>query len=252
MEAAGLGLFMISACTFGVLLEHPMSPVQNMIEDPIARRALMGIAMGLTSIGIVYSPWGQRSGAHLNPALTLNFLLLGKIAPWDAFFYVVSQFAGGALGVAVADLLLGFPLRHSAVNYVITAPGVWGAGAAFWAELFIAAILMTAILTVSNTRGLSRYTGLLAGGLVATYITFEAPVSGMSLNPARTVGSALSAGEYPGLWIYFTAPILGMFLAARLYLLWRGPRAVYCAKLRHNNHQRCIFRCRFAELEEGE
>src|SRR5947209_10287552 len=71
IEAAGLGLFMLSACTFGVLLEHPMSPVSAWIESPMARRALIGIAMGLTAIGIVYSPWGKRSGAHLNPALTL-------------------------------------------------------------------------------------------------------------------------------------------------------------------------------------
>src|SRR5438552_6987224 len=128
MEAAGLAIFMISACAFGVLLEHPMSPLHQAIEDPQVRRALMGIAMGLTAIGIVYSPWGQRSGAHLNPVLTLNFLLLGKIAPWDAFFYVVSQFAGAALGVVVADAVVGFPLRHSGVNYVVTAPGPWGAG----------------------------------------------------------------------------------------------------------------------------
>ena len=128
MEAAGLAIFMISACAFGVLLEHPMSPLHQAIEEAQVRRALMGIAMGLTAIGIVYSPWGQRSGAHLNPVLTLNFLLLGKIAPWDAFFYVVSQFAGGALGVVVADAVVGFPLRHSGVNYVVTAPGPWGAG----------------------------------------------------------------------------------------------------------------------------
>src|SRR5689334_13677164 len=85
MEAAGLGIFMISACVFGVLLEHPMSPIQKSLEDPLIRRLVAGIAMGLTAIGIVYSPWGQRSGAHLNPSFTLSFLALGKIAPWDAF-----------------------------------------------------------------------------------------------------------------------------------------------------------------------
>src|SRR5712691_12940037 len=61
MEAAGLGIFMLAACAFGVLLEHPMSPVNEMIENPFVRRVLMGIAMGLTAIGIVYSPWGRRS-----------------------------------------------------------------------------------------------------------------------------------------------------------------------------------------------
>ena len=252
MEAAGLGMFMLSACVFGVLLEHPMSPAQQLIEDPMVRRALMGLAMGLTAIAIVYSPFGQRSGAHLNPALTLNYWLLGKVAPWDAFFYVASQFLGGALGVILADLLIGFPLRHSGVNYVVTTPGAGGPAIAFWAELLISTILMTAVLVVSNTKRLSRYTGIFAGALVATFITFEAPFSGMSMNPARTFASALSAWEFRSLWIYFTAPPLGMFLAAQLYRLRGGAGAVYCAKLNHHNHTRCIFHCRFAELQKGD
>src|SRR2546425_8732756 len=107
VEAAALGLFMLSACAFGALLEHPMSPVHQSIEDPFIRRALTGLAMGLTAIGIIYSPWGRRSGAHMNPSVTLSFLALGKIAPWDAFFYIASQFAGGALGVMLAALLIG-------------------------------------------------------------------------------------------------------------------------------------------------
>ena len=252
MEAAGLGIFMLSACVFGVLLEHPMSPAQQVIEDPIVRRALMGMAMGLTAIGIVYSPFGQRSGAHLNPAITLNFWLLGKVAPWDAFFYALFQFLGGALGVVLADLLIGLPLRHSGVNYVVTAPGQDGPAVTFWAELMISTILMTAVLVVSNTKRLSRYTGIFAGALVATFITFEAPFSGMSMNPARTFASAFSAGEFPSIWIYFTAPPLGMFFAAQLYRLRGGARAVHCAKLNHHNPTRCIFRCRFAELEKGD
>src|SRR5437867_6183940 len=231
MEAAALGLFMLSACTFGVLLEHPMSPVQQSIEDPFIRRALIGVAMGLTAIGIIYSPWGQRSGAHMNPSLTLSFLALGKIAPWDAFFYVASQFAGGSLGVMLADLLLGLPLEHSGVNYVVTAPGPGGAAIAFWAELLISIIMMTVVLLISNTRRLSRFTGLFAGALVATFITFEAPFSGMSMNPARTFASGFAAHEFPAIWVYFTAPPLGMFLAGQIYRFQRGARAIYCAKL---------------------
>src|SRR5258708_22332533 len=71
MEAAGLSIFMLSACVFGVLLEHPMSPVNQMIENPFVRRVLMGIAMGPTSIGIFHLPWGPRFGGRLNPSLTL-------------------------------------------------------------------------------------------------------------------------------------------------------------------------------------
>ena len=81
MEAAELGLFMISAGVFVSLLEHPASPVRQAIADPVLRRVLIGLAMGLTAISIVYSPLGQRSGAHFNPAVTLTFFRLGKVAP---------------------------------------------------------------------------------------------------------------------------------------------------------------------------
>lgn len=107
MEAFGLGLFMVSAGLFGTLLEYPLSPVHRAIGDPLLRRALMGLAMGLTAMGIIYSPWGQQSGAHINPAATLTFLRLGKVAPWDAFFYVVAQLSGGLYGVLLVGGLLG-------------------------------------------------------------------------------------------------------------------------------------------------
>src|SRR5690349_9972657 len=115
METACLGLFMVSACSFTVLLEHPMSPVQQALNDAaFLRRLLTGIAMGLTAVVLVKSPWGQRSGAHLNPAITLTYLSLGKVAAWDALFYVLFQFVGGIAGVAIAHVLIGDALSHSA------------------------------------------------------------------------------------------------------------------------------------------
>src|SRR2546428_12452826 len=98
-EAGGLAAFMVSACTFGVLLEHPSSPLPAAIASGDLRRVLMGAAMGLTAVCIVYSPWGRRSGAHINPCLTITFFRLGKIAPIDALFYVLAQFLGAAAGV---------------------------------------------------------------------------------------------------------------------------------------------------------
>ena len=248
MEAAGVGLFMISACAFTVLLEHPMSPAHQAIENSTLRRVLIGIAMGLTAIGIISSPWGKRSGAHLNPSVTLAFLSLGKVTRTDAFFYVLAQFCGGILGVAVANLLIGEPLRHSAVDYVVTTPGPDGVVFALVAELAISAILMSVVLVVSNNPRLSRFTPIFAGALVAIYISIEAPVSGMSMNPARTLGSAVSADEWTALWIYFIAPPLGMLLAAQLYRLTHGQSEVFCAKLHHHNSARCIFHCNYGAL----
>lgn len=243
MEAAGLGIFMVSACLFAVLLEYPGSPLRQAIADPTLRRVLMGVAMGLTAIGLIYSPWGQQSGAHLNPSVTLTFLRLGKVAPWDAAFYVVAQFVGGLAGVWAAVMLLGRPVTQPPVNYVATVPGPGGPWVAFLAELVISCILMGAVLTASNDGRLARFTGLFAGVLVATYIALESPLSGMSMNPARTVASAFPAHLWAGLWIYFTAPPLGMLLAAETYLRLRGGDRVFCAKLHHDNGKRCIFHC---------
>src|SRR5262245_7116865 len=86
MEGAELGLYMLSACVFVVLLEYPTSLVHQALPDPILRRVLIGIAMGMTAVGIIYSPIGQRSGAHFNPAVTLTFFRLGKVEVWDAAF----------------------------------------------------------------------------------------------------------------------------------------------------------------------
>jgi aquaporin Z len=117
---------------------------------------------------------------------------------------------------------------------------------AFIAEFVIAFLLMSVVLRVSNTPHIARYTGLFAGALVATYITLESPLSGMSMNPARTFGSAFVGHLWTGLWIYFTAPVLAMQFAAAVYFHSKG--VVYCAKYHHYNQHRCIFNCRFSEL----
>jgi len=245
IEAGCIGLFMISACTFGVLLFHPDSQVARVIHNPVLLRVVMGLAMGATAVTLIYSPFGKRSGAHMNPSTTLTFLRLGKIGPVDAFFYVVSQFVGAITGVGVASLVLGLRLSHPSVNYVMTLPGAYGQWWAFVAEMGITFVLMSMILRVSNMPMWNRYTGLFAGLLVAVYISIEAPISGMSMNPARSVGSALSAANWTAIWIYFVAPPLGMLLAAELYVRQHGITRVFCAKLHHDNHERCIFRCNY-------
>jgi aquaporin Z len=241
IEGVCLGLFMISAFTFGAILEHPASPVHQALPHPLLRRFFMGIAMGGTAIAIIYSPWGKRSGAHINPCTTITFFRLRKIAKHDMLFYLASQFGGALIGATIATTILVSSVSHPAVNYVVTAPGSSGIWTAFFAEIAITFILMTVILHVSNHRRLHRLTGLCAGLLVAVYITVEAPISGMSMNPARSLASAVPARHFIDLWIYFTAPIIGMLSAAELYLRTKGAAAIGCAKLHHQNRERCIF-----------
>lgn len=241
IEALCLGLFMMAACGFSVLLFHPSSPVAMSIHSELLRRSLMGTAMGSTAIAIIFSPLGKRSGAHINPSVTLAYLRLGKVKPGDAAFYTLFQFLGAIVGVLVAATLMGDLLAHQAVNYAVTIPGTSNLFHAFLAEVLISFLLMTVILTASNNKRLARWTGLFAGLLVATYITFESPISGMSMNPARTLGSAVGARVWTALWIYFTAPPLGMLLAAEIHQRVTRGRASACAKLHHDNKQRCIF-----------
>ncbi len=249
IEALALGLFMVSAGVFGTLFEAPASPVHQALPDPFVRHLLAGLAMGLTAIALIYSPWGQRSGAHMNPAVTLTFLRLGKVEPRDALFYVLSQTLGGLAGVLLVTLLLGSGFSGPPVASVVTVPGPQGAGAAFLAELLISFLLMATVLVVSNHQRLARHTGLFAGGLVALFITFEAPLSGMSMNPARSFASAALAGEWTAFWVYLAAPLAGMLGAAEVYRRARGLGAVRCAKLCHTDHHRCHFRCGYCRHE---
>jgi aquaporin Z len=248
MEAACLGLFMVSACSVTVLLQHPGSIFRQMVPNALLRRLLTGLAMGLTAIALIYSPWGKQSGAHLNPSVTLTFFRLGKVEPWDAWFYVLAQFLGGTLGVLLSALIWGKAVADENVRYAATVPGGSGTGVAFVAEFVISFLMMTMVLNVSNSARIARFAGVVGGALVATYITIESPLSGMSMSPARSFASAVPGRLWNSLWIYFTAPPLGMMLAAQVYLWLRGKDAVFCAKLHHDNEKRCIFRCNYQDL----
>jgi aquaporin Z len=247
MEAAELAIFMVSASVFTILLYHPASPAVRAIPGEFVRRMLTGLAMGLTLIGLVYSPWGKRSGAHMNPALTLTFWRLGKVAPWDAAFYTLAQFVGGLGGVFLVAAVAAPFLAHPSINYVATVPGPSGPWVAFAAETGISFFLLMVVLVFTNHSSVARFTGIVAGICVATFITFESPLSGMSMNPARTLGSAFLPHLWQSLWIYFTAPPLGMLLSAEVHVLCRC--RVACAKYHHQNDFRCIF-CEYQAVRQ--
>jgi aquaporin Z len=241
MEAAEVALYLFMTCVFASFIFSPASPVRHVISSPAVLRALMGLAVGTTVFAIVVSPWGQQSGGHFNPALTLAFYRLGKMRSADALFYVVAQFSGAIGGVCLARYLLPNPMNRSAARYAITAPGARGSAVAFIGELAISFALMSTVLIASNRETVARYTPHFVGLLYAIFITLEAPLSGMSMNPARSFGPALHANYWHALWLYFTAPTLGMLIAAELFLRARGGVRPFCAKLHHSNNKRCIF-----------
>lgn len=240
IEAWGLGTFMVSAGIFATMIYSPTSTLYNLVPNNFIRGLLMGVAMGITAIAIIYSPWGKRSGAHINPAVTITFFRLKKITIFDALAYIISQFIGGLIGIILVAILLGNSFTEPPINYVVTVPGRWGAIAALIAEFFLSLGLMLVVLFTSNSDRLSKYTGVFSGILVAIYIAVEAPISGMSINPARTFASSFPSQIWDGFWIYYFAPPLAMLIAAEIYLRYPQKPRIICYKLCPNSEQPCI------------
>ena len=240
IEAWGLGSFMVAAGIVVTVLESSTYSGVTAIPNPFIRRAVIGIAMGLTAIAIIYSPWGKRSGAHINPAVTITFFRLGKIHLTDALGYIVAQFIGGWIGILLVVALFGESFTSPTVNYVVTVPGSGGWLIAAIAEFILSFSLMFVVLIVSNHHKIAAFTGIFSGILVAIFITFEAPLSGMSINPARTFASALPASIWTDFWLYYFVPPLGMLTAAEIYLRQFTKPKVICSKFCPNDETPCL------------
>ncbi len=212
-EALGLGLFMFSAGFFDAMLEYPGLPVRQHLPSALLRRGLVGSAMGLTALYILSSSFGKRSGAHINPSVTWVQYRLGTIDAIDSLFYIIFQFVGGSIGMYLIYILMPHSISHPDINYIVTKPLNEGIALAFILEFFISFLLMGGVLYTNSTKQLSKYTASLVAFLIALFITFEAPYSGMSMNPARTFASAIVANEWNSFWLYCIAPPLGMWCA---------------------------------------
>lgn len=233
-EAAGIAFFVVCAGCLTLLLEHPASPVRQALQtNDVARHVLLGGGMVFVIVAIVYSPWGKRSGAHINPAVTLAFWQLGKLRTPDAVWYVLGQVAGSVAAGLLMKVVFGEWYAHPTVNYTVTQPvGLpRGMALAFGAEFIISFIMMGVLLLALHSKQLKKLTGWLLGLLLALYIVFEKPYSGMSLNPARSLGTAIAAGSYYGLWVYWVAPPLAMWLATVLFRRFYHGEGLDCAVL---------------------
>ena len=253
MEACELGFLAFMACAASALFRHHASPLSHLFDGHgFLQRLAVGLTMGITITAIVYSPMGKRSGAQINPAVTSTFFRLGKIGAADTFFYILFQFAGGIAGVTLAGLTLGSLVSAPEVGFAATKPGSYGVAIAFLAELLISAIIMGTVLYFADHKKIMHKSGLYVGMLYALYVTLEQPISGTSMNPARTLGSAIMTGSWSGAWIYFTAPLIGMLIAAEVFLWTKGKDAIHCAKLYHTTDVGTIVRCGWTALEDDE
>lgn len=215
--------FMLGAGAFGTLFMYPDSPVAQAIPSDLLKRVGLGACMGVVTFAIV-TAIGKKTGAHINPAVTWSFYRLGKISGRDAIFYTLAQFAGAIVAPVLLLAAIGVPFKHAKVAYATSRPGPEGVWVAFAAEFVISFILMLVILVMLNSARLEKRAPLVIAGLIAVYIAFESPLSGMSLNPARSFGSALTAGKWDGMWVYFIAPVAAMLLAVEVYRMMRARR----------------------------
>ena len=228
----------------------PGSPVP-VVSNGALRRLLTGMMFAGGATAVVYSPLGQISGGHINPAVTLAFWRLGKVPARDAVIYVVMQFLGAFVGAYAAGVAWG-PLK-TGVQYAATVPGdgyTWAGALA--AETAITFLLVFLIFVCVNKPKVAPRTGLIAGTLVALLVMIEAPVTGTSLNPARTLGPAILAPNYTALWIYFAGPIAGALIAVAAFTGQWGRQTV-CAKLYHTEKYPCPFdSCSYRLVKAGE
>lgn len=137
---------------------------------------------------------------------------------YDALFFALFQIAGGTVAVYLMQLLMGGILIDAPVHSAVTVPGKSGVAWALITEVIIAFITMTMVLFTSSNDKLKKYTRILAGCLVCTWVIVAGPVSGFGMNPARSLASALPANIWTAFWIYLFVPFAGMLLAAEFYL----------------------------------
>lgn len=232
--AEGLGTFLLVAvgCSLVIFNFGLGSPVAHLLPDPLIRRMLTGFLFGSTGALIALSWVGRESGAHINPVVTLAFWLLGKLKGRYLPGYVLAQLLGAALGGL--PLLLWGGMGRS-IQYAVTLPGAAGPWVALLGETFCTFLLVAGLFFFVGQPRLRGYTPLLFPFLYALMVGLEAPLSGTSTNPARSLGSALVAGIWIDYWLYWLGPLLGMGLG--LWLVSNLPQLeADVAKIYHFHH----------------
>jgi aquaporin Z len=197
--------------TFCLVFAGTGAIVVNAIRPGTVTHVGVSIVFGLVVMAMIYSV-GETSGAHLNPAVTAGFWLAGRLRGRLVPVYVSAQIAGALLASIVVQGLFG----HAAdLGCTQPAGSAWQA---FLLELILTLILMVVILCVSTG---SKETGVMAGiaigGVIGLEAMFAGPISGASMNPARSLGPAIIAGNFHLLWLYLTAPVLGSAMAVPIW-----------------------------------
>ncbi|MEK7214015.1 MAG: aquaporin [Chloroflexota bacterium] len=202
--------------TFGLVFAGTGAVVVNQASGGQITHLGVGTVFGLVVTAMIYAT-GHLSGAHLNPAVTIAFGLVRHFSPREIPQYCLAQLAGAAAASLALEGLLG---RSGTLGATLPAAG---AGQAWGMEFALTFILMFVIMAVAtDTRNAGSAAAVAIGATVALEAIFGGPISGASMNPARSFGPALVAGVWEHFWVYVTAPVAGAAAAAALYQWLRG------------------------------
>lgn len=218
------------------------SPMEHLIPSHSLRLLITGLMFAGSGSLFAISPLGKLSGAHINPSVSLAFWVQGKMHQHDLGGYIIGQLLGGLLGALL--LVRVWQGYATSVNNGMTLPGTgYSLWYVFLAEVVVTFLLVLSIFIFVSNRRLMRWTPLMTWLLVASMVWLESPISGTSLNPARSLGPAIVSWFWQDQWLYCIAPPMGALLAVGVFrLLGFSKREILTAKLFHVPHYRCIFK----------
>jgi aquaporin Z len=236
-EFMGTALLVAVGLSFVILAFGQDSPMVQLMPSAGLRRLTTGFLFGSTGALISLSPLGKESGAHLNPAVTLAFWLMGKLRARHALGYIVSQLTGAVVG---ALPLLAWGAMGRSVAFGATLPGAgYGVCWALLGEVATTCALIVGLFFFLRHRRLRPFTPALFPILYAVMVFLEAPISGTSTNPARSLGPAVISGTWHGWWIYWLGPLLGTALGVAFFrFTGSGWLTIEVAKFYHFGHDR--------------
>lgn len=236
-ELLGTALLIALGLSLVILGFGQGSPVVRLIPSNGCRRLLTGFLFGSTGALIALSPLGKESGAHINPVVTLAFWLMGKLKTSHAVGYVLAQLMGAVLG---AVPLLAWGEMGRSVSFGATLPGPgYGPGWALAGEATTTFALIVGLFSFLRHHRLRPFTPVLFPFLYAVMVFAEAPISGTSTNPARSLGPAVISGVWYDWWVYWVGPLVGTSLGAAMFrVTGLGWLKIEVAKLYHFEHDR--------------
>jgi aquaporin Z len=227
-EGAGSGIVLFAVVTAKDLAVRAGPPFSDLRWSIAIIAVVAGLAVGAVAV----SALGRRSGAHLNPALTMGLWLQRTVSPADLAGYWAAQLAGAVLGVALARIW-GPTVPRPTVHWALLQPAPWITQlTAAGLECAATAVQLAVVFALLSSGRYHRWTPLAAAAMLTIGIIVLGPVSGGAFNPVRGLAPDLLAGTYPAVWIYIAGPLMGAALAAAAFAAVR--RRPVTGKLRHD------------------